>query len=123
MGALTAYLAPWVLVSAFTSQTPVGSDALYRYVQKPDPAYAWKISKTVEGNPSKTLIVHLTSQTWRNADEVDRPVWEHWLVIIKPEKPVSNKAFLLIGGGETIAPCRRERKQRRNRLRKRRTRW
>jgi PhoPQ-activated pathogenicity-related protein len=30
---------------------------------------------------------------------VDRPLWKHWLTIVKPDKATSNKALLFIGGG------------------------
>ena len=47
-----------------------------------------------------TYIIDLTSQTWRSADEVDRPVWKHWLSIVKPAKAAGDTAFLFIGGGK-----------------------
>src|SRR5262245_17109649 len=77
---------------------------LDEYVQKPDPAYGWKIAKTTKGNPSTTIIIRLTSQTWRDKSEVDRPLWEHWLVVVKPEKLKSNKAFLAVSGGSNDGP-------------------
>jgi PhoPQ-activated pathogenicity-related protein len=76
-----------------------GLTALDRYVHQPDPTYAWNVASTVEHPGAKTLIVRLKSQTWRTPQEVDRPVWEHWLVVVRPEKPVSDTAFLFIGGG------------------------
>ncbi len=79
--------------------TAGGSDALFRYVEAPDPAYSWKIVKRVPGEKSTTFVVRLTSQSWRTKDDVDRPLWEHWLIIIQPAKPASDQAFLLIGGG------------------------
>lgn len=74
--------------------------ALDRYVKKPDPTYSWKVvNKTTQANPSRTFVVHLTSQTWRTAEEVNRTKWEHWLTIVKPEKLTSKTAFLMISGG------------------------
>lgn len=73
--------------------------ALDRYIKKVDATYSWKHEKTVEGNPTKTFVIDLKSQTWRSKEDVDRPVWQHWLVIVKPEKVTASKAFLLIGGG------------------------
>src|SRR6476660_8173629 len=72
---------------------------LDEYVQKPDAAYGWKVARTIKGNPSTTFIIRLTSQTWRTKSEVDRPLWEHWLVVGKPEKLKTNKAFLAVSGG------------------------
>ncbi len=73
--------------------------ALDRYIAKPDPSYGWKLANTVSGQGYKGYILELSSQTWRSATEVDRPVWKHWLTIIKPDKATSNKALLFIGGG------------------------
>lgn len=72
---------------------------LRRYVRSKDDAYGWKLAKTVPGNPSRTLVVQLTSQRWRREPEVNRAVWEHWLNIVVPAQVTSNTAFLMIGGG------------------------
>jgi PhoPQ-activated pathogenicity-related protein len=73
--------------------------ALDRYVAKPDPTYAWKVVSTATGNGLTQYIVDLKSQTWRSENDVDRPVWQHWLTIVKPAKPSSTIAHLRIGGG------------------------
>jgi PhoPQ-activated pathogenicity-related protein len=72
---------------------------LDEYIQKADPAYGWKVAKTIPGNPSTTAVIRLTSQSWRDKSEVVRPLWEHWLVVVKPAKLKTNKAFLVISGG------------------------
>lgn len=73
--------------------------ALDRYVRKPDPTYAWKIAREVKGNSATQFIVDLTSQTWRTEKDVNRPVWQHWVNIVKPDKVTSKTAFLFIVGG------------------------
>ena len=73
--------------------------ALDRYIAAPDPAYAWKLAETITGDGFTTYVLDLTSQTWRSAADVDRPVWKHWLTIVKPDKVVGETAFLFIGGG------------------------
>ncbi|MCI0493032.1 MAG: PhoPQ-activated pathogenicity-related family protein [Planctomycetes bacterium] len=73
--------------------------ALDEYIQKPDATYKWEVVNATEGNPSKTFVIRLTSQTWRDKADVDRPVWEHWLVVVKPEVLKTDKAFLIIAGG------------------------
>ncbi len=65
----------------------------------PEPIYAWKLVKTIPGNGVTSYVLDLKSQTWRSAPEVDRPVWQHWLTITKPDKVVSDTALLSIGGG------------------------
>jgi PhoPQ-activated pathogenicity-related protein len=73
--------------------------ALDRYVRKADATYAWKIARKVQANGTTQLIVDLKSQTWRTTRDVDRPVWQHWLNIVKPDKVASKTAFLFISGG------------------------
>jgi PhoPQ-activated pathogenicity-related protein len=73
--------------------------ALDRYVAKPDPAYSWKLVNTTQGEGYKSFVLELTSQQWRTEKDVDRPVWKHWLTIVKPDKPDTNNALLFIGGG------------------------
>ncbi|MBI2827078.1 MAG: PhoPQ-activated pathogenicity-related family protein [Planctomycetia bacterium] len=73
--------------------------ALDRYIAKADPLFAWKLAAKIPGEGYTTYILELTSQTWRTAEEVDRPVWKHWLSIVKPDNAKSSTAFLYIGGG------------------------
>ena len=77
---------------------------LDEYIQAPDPVYKWEVAKTIDGETSKTYIIRLTSQKWRSESEVDHPIWEHWLVVVKPEKLKTNKAFLAIAGGSNDRP-------------------
>jgi len=76
-----------------------GETALDRYVAKPDPTYAWRVFKQIPGNPMTQYIVDLKSQTWRNDKDVNQTVWQHWLIIVRPEKVTSDTAFLYITGG------------------------
>jgi PhoPQ-activated pathogenicity-related protein len=87
------------VVLCWVHLVPAGETALDRYVAKPDPTYSWKVVRKTEGGGATQFVVDLKSQTWRTAKEVDRPVWEHWLTIVKPAKPASKVAFLFITGG------------------------
>jgi PhoPQ-activated pathogenicity-related protein len=73
--------------------------ALDDYVARPDPAYSWKLVKTIPGDGCTTFVLDLKSQTWRTVPEVDRAVWQHWLVVVKPDRPAHDTAYLRIGGG------------------------
>jgi PhoPQ-activated pathogenicity-related protein len=87
----------WISLSfdvALAQQT-----ALDRYVAKPDPSYSWKLVNTIAGQGYKGFVLELTSQQWRTDKDVDRPIWKHWLTIVKPDKTTTNKALLFIGGG------------------------
>src|SRR5437764_772380 len=73
--------------------------ALDKYVALPDSVYGWKLVRTVPGEGYHTHVLELTSQSWRTEKDVDRPVWKHWLTIVRPDSVRSNKALLFIGGG------------------------
>ncbi len=72
---------------------------LDRYIAKPDSSYHWKTVKRVTTPGATTWIVDMTSQTWRTADEVDRPTWQHWLIIVKPDDVRTDTGLLFITGG------------------------
>src|SRR6266436_4398699 len=94
-----------VVPLAVGSAASVQETALDRYIAKPDPSYAWKLVNTIPGEGYKAYVLELTSQTWRTEAEVDRPVWKHWLTIVKPEKTTSRTAMLFIGGGSNNDPA------------------
>lgn len=96
---LAATLLLFIGVSA-NQQTP-----LDRYVAQKDPVYQWKLVRTIPGSGYKTHVLELTSQTWRSEKDVDRPVWKHWLTIVRPDQVRSNKALLFIGGGSNNDPA------------------
>ena len=69
----------WI-VHAFGADT-----ALDRYVKKPDATYKYEVVSTTRAEGYTTYVIDLTSQTWRQASELDRTVWKHWLTIVKPD--------------------------------------
>lgn len=73
--------------------------ALDRYVAAPDDSFDWKVVTRDSDEAATTLLVDLTSQTWRSPGEVDRQVWKHWLWIVVPHDCQSDVAMLMIGGG------------------------
>ena len=87
------------LIAALPAPAAAGETALDRYVAKPDPTYSWSIARETEKAGLRQVVIQLRSQTWRTPEQVDRVVWEHWLVVVVPPKPTSKTAFLFIGGG------------------------
>jgi PhoPQ-activated pathogenicity-related protein len=73
--------------------------ALDRYVARPDPTYGYKLTRTIEGEGYTASVLRMTSQTWLTPQEVDHPVWEHWMVVIRPTTVKSSTGFLMIEGG------------------------
>lgn len=72
---------------------------LDKYVAAPDASFSWKVVSRKQTDAGVELVVDLCSQTWREAGEVDRPQWRHWLTIAVPKSPTSDVALLVIGGG------------------------
>ena len=81
--------------------TPLNKEltALDKYVATPDPSYSYKVVRTTEDADGTLFVVDLKSQTWLTAEEVNRPVWQHWLLIYRPKQVANNKALMFIGGG------------------------
>jgi PhoPQ-activated pathogenicity-related protein len=86
-------------VAAAAPPKAAESTPLDEYVRSPDATYRWEVVSTVAGNPAKTTVIRLTSQAWRGEGDVDRRMWEHWLVVVRPENLKTNKALLVVSGG------------------------
>ena len=78
--------------------------ALDEYVARPDPTYEWKVVKMIPGDGVTTFVVDLKSQSWRSVPDVDRAVWQHWLLVVKPDAIKHPTAFLNIGSGRNGTP-------------------
>ena len=92
-------------ISVSSAEVLAQETALDRYIAKPDPTYSWKVVSSIPGDGYKGFVIELTSQTWRSAAEVDRPVWKHWLTVAKPDKVTGKKGLLVIGGGSNRNPA------------------
>src|SRR5438874_7898114 len=71
-------------VNALGHDSSASRTALDDYIAKPDSTYSWRVVKTIPGNGYTAFVLDLKSQTWRTSPEVNRPVWQHWLTIVKP---------------------------------------
>ena len=75
--------------------------ALDTYVAKPDATYQYSLESTLSGDGFTTYVIDMTSQTWRSSEEVDKPIWKHWVEIVVPDGATSETAILHIGGGSS----------------------
>jgi len=102
-----AWSAAVAIAASVTGAEPVNGPKtpLDEYVARPDPTYQWKVVNTIPGDGHTTFVVDLKSQSWRAVPEVDRAVWQHWLVIVKPDTVKHPTAFLSIGGGRNGSPA------------------
>jgi PhoPQ-activated pathogenicity-related protein len=92
-----------IVIATFLAPATVTAEelpTLFRdYVAQPDPEFNWKVVSTVDEQGLATSIIDLKSQKWRTAEEVDRPIWQHWLTISRPERVTQSTALLIISGG------------------------
>ncbi len=93
-----AFVLSWIL-SSWRSSAAITETALDRYIAQPDPAYEYRLIKSFDFNGAKAHIIEMTSQSWLTTNEVDRPVWKHWMTIIQPLQTKSTKSLLMITGG------------------------
>ena len=97
----------WLLAASvpFAGQAPAPSTArdsrtpLDKYVAAPDPAFSWSVSKTQPGDGVTVTLIDLTSQKWLTDQEVENPIWRHWLTVVTPQTVTSDVALLFISGG------------------------
>ncbi len=73
--------------------------ALDRYVAAPDPSFTWKVLRELPAEGVTATLLDMTSQRWLSEQEVERPLWTHWLTVIRPAKVTSDVALLFITGG------------------------
>lgn len=78
--------------------------ALDHYVAKPDTNYSYRLVNTVRGEGHTAFILELHSQAWLTTNEVNQPIWTHWLTIIKPDKVATSTGLLFITGGSLDRP-------------------
>lgn len=99
-----------ITLTAFTAlaQAPApanGQTALDKYVAAPDPTYKYELVSKTPGKGYTTYIIKMTSQTWRSTSEVDRSVWWHWMIMVKPDEVKTSKSLLYISGGNNNSPA------------------
>jgi len=73
--------------------------ALDRYVAAPDTNYSFHLVRTIPGKDETTYLLEMTSQAWLTTNEVDRPLWKHWMILVRPDQVSSSKSLLFISGG------------------------
>ena len=80
--------------------------ALDRYVAAFDPNYSYHLVRRITNPTFTAYVLEMTSQQWRTAAEVDRPIWKHWITIIEPQRVNTRIGTLVISGGsvESKAP-------------------
>src|SRR5436309_1265912 len=78
--------------------------ALDRYVAAPDPSFAWKVAGELPAEGATATLIEMTSQRWLTEQEVERPLWTHWITVVRPASVTSDVALLFITGGSNDRP-------------------
>src|SRR5688572_23259383 len=94
------------LISAVLAAAPAqapqprrSETALDRYVAAPDSSFAWKVLRELPVEGATATLLEMTSQRWLTEREVERPLWTHWITVVRPARVTSDIAFLYITGG------------------------
>ena len=85
--------------SAPAPQPRTSETALDRYVAAPDSSFAWKVLRELPVEGVSATLLEMTSQQWLTEKEVERPLWTHWLTVLRPAEVTSDIGFLFITGG------------------------
>ena len=91
--------------AAFAADHGGRHTALDKFIQAPDPNFKFELVKKIPGDGYTTYVLDLTSQAWRTPAETNRPIWKHWLTIIKPDKVEGTTGFLFVTGGSITSPA------------------
>lgn len=89
-----------VLLIGITMTNFAETTALDDYIAKPDPHYAWRVVDQQHFEAGNVYWLNLTSQAWRTDQDVDQPIWWHWLVLYVPVQVQHTTALLRIGASE-----------------------
>ncbi len=85
----------FIFISLESTSTPLDD-----YVSEPDTAYDYSLIESHDFEGYTLHVYSMKSQTWRRSNEVDRTLWEHWLLVVVPDQNRHDKALLWIGGGD-----------------------
>jgi PhoPQ-activated pathogenicity-related protein len=97
---VTLWLGALHLSAAAPDRTAAGErTALDRYVHAVDTNYSFRVANTIKGDGYTTYMIDMISQSWLTTNEVNRPIWQHWMTLVKPDQVTSSTALLMIGGG------------------------
>jgi PhoPQ-activated pathogenicity-related protein len=103
--ALRLCVALATLATFFVVPTAAKETALDRYVAKPDPNYSFKLINKKDFPGATVYVLEMTSQQYLTTNEVDRPIWKHWMTITRPNQVTSSTGLLFISGGSNGKPA------------------
>ena len=108
------YVAPGTYSAKLTVSTAVESNTTTKeglvsvferrplddFMRRADLNYRYELKRTVNNYGVTGYIILMTSQQWRTADEVDLPIWKHWVTLLVPPNITNSTALLMVSGGD-----------------------
>lgn len=93
-----------LLLAAGCTTPPPGTNRalatpLDRYVAAPDTNYTWRAVAVSNVHGCTVTALDLVSQAWLTPDEVNRSLWRHWLLVVRPPEVAHPTGLLFISGG------------------------
>jgi PhoPQ-activated pathogenicity-related protein len=82
-----------------TARAQTALTALDRYVAATDANFSWKVARELPAEGVTATLIEMTSQQWLTDKEVERPLWTHWITIVRPA-PASVRDPSPAGSGE-----------------------
>lgn len=89
-------------VSALDISDP--KQALEAYVNQDDGVFRYDHIASIPASGVTVHLYNLVSQVWRSADEIDRTLWQHQLVIVVPDTVASDTGMLFVGDNDNDDP-------------------
>ena len=89
---------------AATARAQSAQTALDRYVAAPDANFSWKVVRELPADGATATLIEMTSQQWLTDKEVERPLWTHWITVVRPATVTSDIGLLFISGGGNDRP-------------------
>lgn len=95
------YRARWLVILGLCAGRWLAAEetAFDQYLRQPDGNYRWELVRAASGNPGTVYVLKMVSQAWRTEKEVNRTLWEHWVVVVKPDAVRFDTALLMVTGG------------------------
>jgi PhoPQ-activated pathogenicity-related protein len=81
------------------ARTESTKTALDRYIAAPDANFTWKVARELPAEGVSAVLLDMTSQKWLTEREVERPLWTHWMTVVRPPTVTTDVALLFISGG------------------------
>lgn len=91
------FISFWFSLAAWATTAWAG--VLEDYIKQPDSSYTYSLAESYSGPDYKVYILDMTFQTW-HPNDLDKPVWRHWVSLFVPNRVETDTALLIVTGGK-----------------------